>query len=183
MDIEYTNLFHSQPSKIYPNWSFWFENIPPGNPAFRQGDQIGRIFAQWMIFAIGSYIKISEAAHFFGYFIQQLSLCFNLNKNGLGYILVEFFINSSGNPASRRHQLEGPLLAEPSEVSSSPPARLRLRKVAHGKHLPRGGGKAVRHLGQEGGPGHQLAGQRRKSSAIFLKFAEFSIVRCRVARW
>jgi hypothetical protein len=41
----------------------------------------------------------------------------------------------------------------------------------------------VRHLGQEGGPGHQLAGQRRKSSAIFLKFAEFSIVRCRVARW
>jgi hypothetical protein len=20
------------PYKIYPNWDFWFENIPPGNP-------------------------------------------------------------------------------------------------------------------------------------------------------
>jgi hypothetical protein len=23
-----------RPSKIYPNWDFWFENIPSGNPAF-----------------------------------------------------------------------------------------------------------------------------------------------------
>jgi hypothetical protein len=23
----------SRPSKIYPNWDFWFENIPSGNPA------------------------------------------------------------------------------------------------------------------------------------------------------
>jgi hypothetical protein len=23
----------SRPSKKYPNWDFWFENIPPGNPA------------------------------------------------------------------------------------------------------------------------------------------------------
>jgi hypothetical protein len=22
-----------RPSKIYPNWNFWFENIPSGNPA------------------------------------------------------------------------------------------------------------------------------------------------------
>jgi hypothetical protein len=22
----------ARPSKIYPNWSFWFENIPSGNP-------------------------------------------------------------------------------------------------------------------------------------------------------
>jgi hypothetical protein len=22
------------PSKIYPNWDFWFENKPSGNPAF-----------------------------------------------------------------------------------------------------------------------------------------------------
>jgi hypothetical protein len=21
------------PSKIYPNWDFWFENLPSGNPA------------------------------------------------------------------------------------------------------------------------------------------------------
>jgi hypothetical protein len=30
--IEYTYLFHSKPSKIYPHWSFLFENIPSGNP-------------------------------------------------------------------------------------------------------------------------------------------------------
>jgi hypothetical protein len=23
------------PSKIYPNWDFWYENIPSGNPAFQ----------------------------------------------------------------------------------------------------------------------------------------------------
>jgi hypothetical protein len=23
----------ARPSKIYPNWDFWFENIPSGNPA------------------------------------------------------------------------------------------------------------------------------------------------------
>jgi hypothetical protein len=26
-------IFHSKPSKIYPNLDFWFENIPSGNPA------------------------------------------------------------------------------------------------------------------------------------------------------
>jgi hypothetical protein len=24
------------PSKIYPNWDFWFENKPSGNPAWRR---------------------------------------------------------------------------------------------------------------------------------------------------
>jgi hypothetical protein len=23
----------TRPSNIYPNWDFWFENIPSGNPA------------------------------------------------------------------------------------------------------------------------------------------------------
>jgi hypothetical protein len=23
----------ARPSKIYPNWDFWFENMPSGNPA------------------------------------------------------------------------------------------------------------------------------------------------------
>jgi hypothetical protein len=56
-----------RPSKNYPNWDFGFENIPSGNPSFtvaffrrkkwkishfffqKQGDQIGRIFAHWVI--------------------------------------------------------------------------------------------------------------------------------------
>jgi hypothetical protein len=31
MVIKYTKIF---PSKIYPNWDFWFENKPSGNPGF-----------------------------------------------------------------------------------------------------------------------------------------------------
>jgi hypothetical protein len=27
-----TNIFHCKTLKIYPNWHFWFENIPSGNP-------------------------------------------------------------------------------------------------------------------------------------------------------
>jgi hypothetical protein len=26
-------IYQHLPSKIYPNWDFWFENIPSGNPA------------------------------------------------------------------------------------------------------------------------------------------------------
>jgi hypothetical protein len=39
MAIEYTkwpNFSVSKPSKIYPNWDFWFENIASGNPASRR---------------------------------------------------------------------------------------------------------------------------------------------------
>jgi hypothetical protein len=32
MAIEYTNLYTPMPSKIFPNWYFWFENTPSGNP-------------------------------------------------------------------------------------------------------------------------------------------------------
>jgi hypothetical protein len=30
MTLKYTNIFQC---KIYPNWYFWFENMPSGNPA------------------------------------------------------------------------------------------------------------------------------------------------------
>jgi hypothetical protein len=32
MAIKYTNIFHYKILQIYPNWDFWFENIPSGNP-------------------------------------------------------------------------------------------------------------------------------------------------------
>jgi pyocin large subunit-like protein len=32
MAIEYTNLSKSKVLKKYPNWEFWFKNIPSGNP-------------------------------------------------------------------------------------------------------------------------------------------------------
>jgi hypothetical protein len=31
MAIKYTNI--ARPSKIYPNWDFWLQNMPSGNPA------------------------------------------------------------------------------------------------------------------------------------------------------
>jgi hypothetical protein len=31
-----TNISISRATKIYPNWDFWFQNIPSGNPALAQ---------------------------------------------------------------------------------------------------------------------------------------------------
>jgi hypothetical protein len=28
-------MYRQSPSKIYPNWDFWYANKPPGNPAFQ----------------------------------------------------------------------------------------------------------------------------------------------------
>jgi hypothetical protein len=36
MTIKCTNILNSKASKIYPNWEFWFENKPSGNPGTRQ---------------------------------------------------------------------------------------------------------------------------------------------------
>jgi hypothetical protein len=33
MSINYFNISNLRPSKIYPNWDFWFENKPSGNLA------------------------------------------------------------------------------------------------------------------------------------------------------
>jgi hypothetical protein len=33
MAIKYTKLFHFKAHKKLPNWDFWIENIPSGNPA------------------------------------------------------------------------------------------------------------------------------------------------------
>jgi hypothetical protein len=33
MTIKYTKNIQSKAPKIYPNWDFWFENKPSGNPA------------------------------------------------------------------------------------------------------------------------------------------------------
>jgi hypothetical protein len=33
MSIKYTNIFHCMTVQNLPNWDFWFENLPAGNPA------------------------------------------------------------------------------------------------------------------------------------------------------
>jgi hypothetical protein len=32
ISIKYTNFFHCKALQFYPNWDFWLENIPSGNP-------------------------------------------------------------------------------------------------------------------------------------------------------
>jgi hypothetical protein len=34
MAIKYIYIFQSEALKIYPNWDFWFEKKPSGNPEF-----------------------------------------------------------------------------------------------------------------------------------------------------
>jgi hypothetical protein len=43
------------------------------------------------LFSYGGFLKITEVAHIFGYFIQRLILCINYDKNGTGYVLGDFF--------------------------------------------------------------------------------------------
>jgi hypothetical protein len=50
---------------------------------------------------VGRFIKITEVARILGYIFPKCKFWINLDKNGLGYILGDFFINSSGHPALR----------------------------------------------------------------------------------
>jgi hypothetical protein len=33
--IKIPRFYNARPTKIYPNWNFWFENKPSGNPGVR----------------------------------------------------------------------------------------------------------------------------------------------------
>jgi hypothetical protein len=91
---------------------------PQHQPALRQGnkqcDQIGRKFAHWVIVFFGHFfVNFRNSLHFRATF-SKLDLCTNLDKNGLGYILGDFFTNSSGHTGNKllqgnkcRHLLSG----------------------------------------------------------------------------
>jgi hypothetical protein len=36
MNVKYTNIFHPSALQNIPNWDFWYEKIPSGNPAKQQ---------------------------------------------------------------------------------------------------------------------------------------------------
>jgi hypothetical protein len=66
-----------------------------------QGDQIGRFFDQRVIVFFGQLSKnYTSGPHFRG----RLRLCINFDENVLGYILGDFFTNSSGH-SDGDHQL------------------------------------------------------------------------------
>jgi hypothetical protein len=74
--------------------------------AYRQGDQIGRIFAYWVIVFFRQLLKITEVVKIFGFIsFQGKSYVLIMTKKGLGHILGEFFTNSSGHPAFRRFSM------------------------------------------------------------------------------
>jgi hypothetical protein len=50
-------------------------------------------WAYWDIvyITLGSFLKITEVAQIFVILFRRLKCCINLDKNGLGYILKDFF--------------------------------------------------------------------------------------------
>jgi hypothetical protein len=47
---------------------------------------------------LAGILKIIEVAHIYGYFFHGQDYALTLTKNELGYILGDFFTNSSGHP-------------------------------------------------------------------------------------
>jgi hypothetical protein len=70
----------------------WFVKI--------QGDQIWRLFAYWVIdFFCAVFLKITEVVQILGLFFSgETDVCIRFDKNGFGYILCDFFTNSSDDP-------------------------------------------------------------------------------------
>jgi hypothetical protein len=48
--IKYTKIFLARPSKIYPNWDFWCENKPSGNPALQECFAVNLFSMFWAAF-------------------------------------------------------------------------------------------------------------------------------------
>jgi hypothetical protein len=92
-------------------WNFFFPNAGyfcniqspnrlKSTQSGHQGDQIGRIFAQWQFFILGNYFEnCLRSPHFCASFSPGIDYVLILTKFGLGYILGHFFTNSSGHPA------------------------------------------------------------------------------------
>jgi hypothetical protein len=88
VSIKYNNIF--QPSKIYPNLDFWFENKPIWQP-WPAGQP------DWSTFRIlgdlGTILKVTEVhdPNFRTTFFHGNSCVLILTKNRLGYIWATFF--------------------------------------------------------------------------------------------
>jgi hypothetical protein len=47
MATQQTNIFNCRPSEIYPNWDFWLEKMPSGNPEFHAPRPLSKT-VDWM---------------------------------------------------------------------------------------------------------------------------------------
>jgi hypothetical protein len=68
--------------------------------AERQGGQIGQLLLFFKFWAV-SQITYRIGKQFWGIFFTEKSVALILAEYGLGYILGDFFTNSSGHPAER----------------------------------------------------------------------------------
>jgi hypothetical protein len=64
---------------------------------WHQGDQIGRIFALWVIISRGNFFWHNNPKYLICWFPRK-KLCIQFGKNWLGYILGDIIKNSSGHP-------------------------------------------------------------------------------------
>jgi hypothetical protein len=84
----------------------------------RQGDQIRRIFAQWVILFFGQFFKFTKAARILGYFFPRLRLCIHFEKTGWAvctYISGDLFTNSSGQPVNVALPRQASILNQPAK--------------------------------------------------------------------
>jgi hypothetical protein len=66
---------------------------------YEQGDQIGRIFAQWAIVYFGQFFENHKSSpNFCATFPKIIDYMLTLTKLVLGDLLGYFFTNSSGHP-------------------------------------------------------------------------------------
>jgi hypothetical protein len=68
---------------------------------FGQGDQIGRVFVyiyvRWL-FTLAVFENYRSSTENLGHFFHRTSYVSILTRHGLGYILGDFFTNSTGHP-------------------------------------------------------------------------------------
>jgi hypothetical protein len=69
MGMQYINLFHSKALQIFfPNWDFWFENIPSGNPErdLRLAKNVGKKIKILVLEKVSVFVKNWQKKIFFG---------------------------------------------------------------------------------------------------------------------
>jgi hypothetical protein len=69
-----------------------------------QGDQIGRVFAYWVIVYFGKFENYKSSPNFGATFSYGKLFALILTKNVLGHILGDFFATSSGHPVSQQQR-------------------------------------------------------------------------------
>jgi hypothetical protein len=72
--------------------------------------RLGDVSHTWRVFTLGSFLKIIylSSTNLWVTFFHGKKLCINFDKNGLGYILGDFFTSSSGHPARNAGRQERP---------------------------------------------------------------------------